>query len=66
MKTLLVRVWALVSRGCRESVELYLDRDTAHAAFREVLDDEPAFALLLDVVELDWLPADELWSFSAN
>lgn len=49
-----MRVWALVSRESSETVELYLNRGAAYAALKEVLTDEPAFASVVHVIELDW------------
>jgi hypothetical protein len=49
-----MRLWALVSRDCRETVELYLDEGAAHAALRDVLRDEPSLVSSLAIVELEW------------
>jgi hypothetical protein len=47
-------IWALTSRGCRETVELYLVERDAQAAVRDCLRDEAGFESLLAVVPLDW------------
>ena len=49
-----VIVWALVSRSCRETVELYLDKASALRDLAAALRDEPDSVEDLDVVPLDF------------
>lgn len=43
-------LYALVASDCEFAVDLYVTRELAERALVEVLDDEPSFAWLLDVV----------------
>jgi hypothetical protein len=49
-----VIVWALVSRGCRETVELYLDESSARADLRAAVRDEPEWSRVLAVIPIDF------------
>lgn len=46
-------IWALFSCDCRETVELYVDRDRAVADMRAASEDEPGWTDRLDLIELD-------------
>lgn len=47
-----VLIWALVSRSCRETVELYLDHGEAIADLRAALADVPEWVDELAVVSV--------------
>jgi hypothetical protein len=47
-------IWALISEGCRETVDLYLTEKQAHADLADALRDEPEWSGLLTVIRLDF------------
>src|SRR5947208_444284 len=44
-------IWALISEGCRETVDLYLTEKQAHADLADALRDEPEWSGLLAALE---------------
>jgi hypothetical protein len=58
--TLRVVIWALVSRSCRETVDLYFDAGTAIADLEAAIADVPEGVDDLEVVPLRWLERPEL------
>jgi hypothetical protein len=52
-------IYALASRRAQETVDLFMTREAAEAAVREVLDDEPALAVDAFVAEIE-LPEPSL------
>lgn len=54
--TLSVVFYALVSTHSTLAVEVYVTREAAEADLGKVLADEPGFADILDIVEIDFAP----------
>lgn len=49
-----VIVWALVSEGCRETVELFVDRLSAVNALDDAVRDVPEWSRILSVLMIDF------------